>query len=537
MISLGPQVISWMEHHLCHGPGPVAGDEVELDDEFAWFIVRCYALTSHGRRVKRRVFLSRPKGRAKSELAGMLCCAEALAPVRFSHWAKKGETSFWGYEFDEGEPVGRPVRWPFLRCLATEETQSGNTYENVEVMLKHLSFNYGAEYPGIDVGKTRTLIEGGGEIRPSTASNAAKDGGKETFVVFDETWLYESPELRGMHRTVLDNLGKNALASEPWSLETSTMYRPGMRSVAEGTHKYAQQVASGDVIDDSLLFDHRQVPPEIDWDDDEALRNALVELYGPAAEWTDFDRIMAEIHDPQNDDANRRRKWGNQVVKATEQAFDVMLWANLFGEGKTIADKELVTLGFDGSRSRDTTALIATGVESGHQELIEVWVPRVVKDPDGERKQIDEEAVDSTMQQAFDRFDVWRLLADPWGWESWLSLWAGRWGKERVVAWDTRELKRMAYALRAYVTSMQTHELSHDGNSIMASHIANAHRRPTRMIDEDGNPLWLIDKEHPNSDRKIDAAMAGCLSWRGRLDAIAAGATRAQKRSKTLRFG
>ena len=34
-----------------------------------------------------------------------------------------------------GDPVGVPVHYPFIRCLATEESQAGNTYDNVEYML------------------------------------------------------------------------------------------------------------------------------------------------------------------------------------------------------------------------------------------------------------------------------------------------------------------------------------------------------------------------------------------------------------------
>lgn len=85
--TLGPEVCDWVETYLVHGPGDVQGMPVELDDEFRSFIYRCYEIypSDHalaGRRVYRRAVLSRPKGRAKSELAAMLCCAELLGPVR-----------------------------------------------------------------------------------------------------------------------------------------------------------------------------------------------------------------------------------------------------------------------------------------------------------------------------------------------------------------------------------------------------------------------------------------------------------------------
>lgn len=185
--SLGPEIVAWIERYLCHGPGDVQGTPIELDDEFYEFVVRAYRLDPEtGRRVYRRAFLSRAKGRAKSELAGMLACAEALGPVRFAGWDA------------EGEPVGRHVTDPFVRLLATEETQSGNTYDNVTVMLDHLRQHDGDAFPSIDLGRstqtsTRIFLSGGGEIVPSTASGAAKDGGKETFAVFDEALCVDTP--------------------------------------------------------------------------------------------------------------------------------------------------------------------------------------------------------------------------------------------------------------------------------------------------------------------------------------------------------
>lgn len=177
--SLGPQIVEWIETYLCHGPGDVIGEPIELDDEFYAFVVKAYRLDpSTGRRAYRRAFLSRAKGRAKSELAGMLVCAEALAPVRFDGWDA------------QGEPVGRPVKSPYIRCLATEEGQSGNTYDNVSTMMEFLVERHGDAFPGIDIGKSAqtssriVLHHQRGEVTPSTASSAAKDGGKETFAVF-----------------------------------------------------------------------------------------------------------------------------------------------------------------------------------------------------------------------------------------------------------------------------------------------------------------------------------------------------------------
>ena len=44
------------------------------------------------------------------------------------------------------------------------------------------------------------------------------------------------------------------------------------------------------------------------------------------------------------------------------------------------------------------------------------------------------------------------------------------------------------------------------------------------MKDEEGQPLYLMEKEAKNSPLKIDCAYAGCLSWAARAHAVQGGA-------------
>jgi len=142
----------------------------------------------------------------------MLVCAEALGPVRFH-----------GFNYD-GTPLARRVQAPIILCVASEEQQAGHVDEAVTFMLQNGPIS---ETPGLDVGLTRTFLPDGGRIRPVTAKATSKEGGRETFVVFDETHLFVQPELHRLHETIRRNLGTKRKESEPWSLETSTMYAPG----------------------------------------------------------------------------------------------------------------------------------------------------------------------------------------------------------------------------------------------------------------------------------------------------------------------
>ena len=270
--SLGYEVLDWIHAFCCHGPGDVQGDPLDYDDEIREFIIECYRIDeTTGRRKVREAILSRPKGRAKSEIAGMVVVAEALGPVRFDGWDANGQ------------PVGRPVRSPLIKCLATEESQAGNTFENAAYVLGEWGPDMHPDVFGGTSGvrkyqsATAVYLPGGGEVRASTSGSASKDGGKETFVVPDESHLYVLPELRSMYATVMRNLGKRKLA-DPWALQTTTAYRPGEESIAE------QKLTAWrkGTLDPSIYMNHREARGKIDINDREHTLKQLRQVYGAA---------------------------------------------------------------------------------------------------------------------------------------------------------------------------------------------------------------------------------------------------------------
>jgi phage terminase large subunit-like protein len=529
--SLGWLATWWIETFCVHGPGDVQGQPIILDDEFAAFVVDSYALDETGRRLYDSVFLSRAKGRAKSELAGFIVLFEAMGPCRFSHWAEEGETyEFLGqtYTYSKGEPVGRELVAPFIRCLATEEGQAGNTYDNVHYNLTEGSL--GEHLPKDAAGLTRIFLPGGGEILPSTASNSSKDGGKETMVVFDETHLYTKPELKRMYATVRRNLAKRK-AAEPWSLETSTMYYPGEESVAESTHELAKKIAEGKTKRQRLLFDHREAPADVDLTDEASVVEALKETYGPFAEIMDIQRIVSEIYDPRNDPQDSRRYYFNQPTSSRDAWLSAPEWNACYDETKTINKGDVITLGFDGSRRRsrgiaDATALIGCRLSDGHLFQIHVW--EQPDGPAGEDWEVPAAEVDATVRQIFKEYRVVGFYADPAKWESYIANWEADFGKKlKVKATQRHPIEwwiggnrnyLMVRALEQFYGSVVDRELTHDGSRILTRHILNARRRVGRSGIQ-------IHKEHPDSPNKIDAAVAATLAWAARVDAIAGNAT------------
>lgn len=547
--SLGKLALWWMHTFLVHGPGDVQDiplSTLPLDDEFRGFIADAYALNDEGRRLYGSAFISRAKGRAKSELAGFIALFEAFGPARFAGWALGGEKFIVGeyeYTYAPGEAMGRPITYPFIRCLATEETQAGNTYD---VIYSNLG-GYGAGAKELirtyhirpnDVGLSRIILADGGEIVPSTASSAAKDGGKESFVVFDESHLYVQPDLHRMYDTVTRNLGKRKLA-EPWALETSTMYAPGEGSIAEASHNTALLIQQKKLRKETLLFDHRQAPLNTDVADEDSLRAGLEAAYGPAAEWMDLDRLIAQIYDPRASIQDSRRYFLNQPTAASDAWLTAVEW-EACGQDITLEPGEAITLGFDGSQKRargvaDATALIACRLSDGALFPLAVWEQPT--GPAGDDWRVPVTDVIDLVAETFREYNVVGFYADPAKWEGVVAEWEREYGptlkvknsaKNPIEWWMVAGRSVIVTrAIERFENAVHDQELIHNKHPILTQHALNARRRPTTQG-------MKIAKEHPQSPRKIDAVVAAILAFECRADALAQGVNGKKKRSRVL---
>lgn len=513
--SLGGQVCSFIETYLVHGPGDLRGQPVQLDDEKRALIWRMYEVfpqdhPQEGRRRFKRVALSLRKGSAKTELAALIAAVELHrdGPVRCD-----------GFDAN-GQPVGVGVTDPYIPMVAYTEEQSDElAYGALRVILM-----YSPLADDFDIGIERIMrISGDGKAVSLSTSPDARDGARTTFQIFDETHRMTTPRLKAAHKTMLANIPKRYL-SDAWSFEVTTAPAPGEGSVAEDTMDYARQVSGGAIKDSRLFFFHRQASDEHDLETPEGVRAAVIEASGPVASWSDIDGICEQWRDPTSDKTFLERVWLNRLVRASERAFDIEQWNDLENPDYMPEDGAMITLGFDGARWRDSTALVATEIATGFQWMVGLW-----EHPDLKVEwEVPEDEVDETVQEAFKRWNVWRMYADPPYWESTVAKWAGQFGEKRVLEWWTNRYKAMAYAIKAFNTAIEAKEISHDGDPHLARHIGNAVRKILKIRDEEDRPLWTIYKERPDSPHKIDGAMAAILSWEARGDALTAGVTGGQ---------
>jgi phage terminase large subunit-like protein len=509
--SLGGQVCDFIESYLVFGPGDLRGQPARLDDEKRALIYRMYEVFPpgheyEGRRRFKRAAISVRKGWSKTELSAWIAAVELHAdgPVRCD-----------GFDAN-GRPVGRGVTDPYIPLVAYTEEQSDElAYGALRVILE-----YSPLANDFDIGLARIMrIGGDGKAVSLASAPSARDGARTTFQVFDETHRLNNPRLKAAHRTMLANAPKRYMA-DAWSLEITTAPAPGEGSVAEDTMDYARQVDGGIIKDSRLFFFHRQASDDHDLDTPEGVKAAVLEASGPVAEWSDLEGIAEQFRDPTADRAYLQRVWLNQLVRGSDRAFDIEVWKDLERQDYQPEPGAHITLGFDGARWRDATAVVGTEISTGFQWLLGLWERPL----NLEEWEVPIDEVRNVVDYAFNNWQVWRMYCDPPYWESTIAEWAGKYGEKRVLEWWTSRNKQMAYAIRAFNTALLSADMSHSGDADLQRHLGNAVRKYLQHIrDDDGTPLWTIYKERSDSPHKIDAAMAAILSWEARSDALTAG--------------
>jgi len=502
--TIGDQVVEWLLDNLVHGPGDVLGRPLAITPEIELFLWRAYEVYPKGheleaRRRFKRVVLSRAKGAAKTEIAALLAIAESHpdAPVRCDGFDARGN------------PVGRGVKDPYIPMLATTEEQVSELgYGTALAILENCRL--GNEYVlGLDRIELRDVP---GKIVALAGAPAARDGARTTFQHFDETHHYTAARPKGAHATMLLNIPKRR-AADPWSLETTTMYSPGEESVAEDSHKYAEAVAEGLIDDPRLYFDHRQAADSHDLKTKGGLRSAIVEAIGDAVAWTDVDGVVSLFADPTNDKNQLRRVWLNQRRRSSRRWMPDDLWEGRADPKRVVEDGAEIVLSFDGSYSRDSTALVAATVEERpHVFVVAAWE----KPPNVARWRTPRLEVEQAIADAMDRWTVVELAPDPPGWHHEVEVLEETYG-EVVVRFETNQPARMGPAVDMFEQAIRGDvdengevvgepQITHDGDPRLARHVGNA-------VTKKRGPHTLISKESNDSPLKIDLAVSAVVAY------------------------
>jgi hypothetical protein len=465
-----------------------------------------------GRRVYRRGYSRRSKGRGKSPIEAGKAIAEFCGPVRFAGWDA------------DGQPVGRPVGepgysdpMPWVQIAAVSERSTDNTWSVVWYFLSQNDFKAAGEL-GIDAGLTRCYLKGrpGAKMEPVTSAAGSAEGQPITYAVLDETHLW-TPTNGGQR--LAKTLRRNVAKMGGQSYETTNAFVPGEGSVAEGSYRAVQTGAAGVFADD---VEAPRVVNGVSVDleaPDAVLRDALAVAYGDSW-WVDLDRLVADIRDPEQPWDESCRFYFNWNQKGGGSAFDAKVWSDL-EDARDIPATTRVGLGFDGSISNDTTGLIGCTID-GHLFVIEAWerardqAGRPVRD-----WRVPRLDVDAKVAESFTTYDVGRMFGDPPKWATELERWADEYrvddaepdARERVLAFDTNQHAKFARAVDRFRTAIAEGKISHDGDSRLTAHILAATLKKVRVsqADDDDRTMYVLVK--PEDGRKIDLAVAAVLAY------------------------
>jgi hypothetical protein len=341
-------------------------------------------------------------------------------------------------------------------------------------------------------------------------------GAPLTFLTITESHLFT---LQGGYRKVCGAVKRNVAGMDGRWLELTNGWDPTEGSEAQVT---------GDARDERVLVDTVQPHRVDDLMDTEAVYAELRRQYGDSARevggWVNVrGRILHEVQSNRHMESDRRRFFLNEVIAGTTVLVDPIQW-DIMAKDDALKPGEQICLGFDGSKYRDATALIASRISDGRLFTLRVWE----KPNDREQWRVPTVEVDRTVRDAFAAYDVVFLFADPYRWQDYLDNWSADFPK-RVVSYPTNNELRMDLAVERFQTSFGAGEITHDGNEILTRHVKNAvvvkgGRKRARPGDPDDLPTHFLKLAKKGDNLKIDAAVAAVLAHHARGQAIEDGA-------------
>lgn len=484
--TLGWHAVAWMRAHL---KDPNSGDDQDkpltLTPEQIRFILWWYRLGDNpgdGRHPYREGILQRRKGWGKDPLAAMLCMFELLGPCRFMMDDPK-----------TGIPIGQQHPNPLVQVTATAKRQTKGVSSLIPALLPERTRRKYAISVSAEVVKAR---RGKATFQITGTSYRSLEGDRVTFSVLTEIHHFV-PGNQGheVYDTVRDNAHK--LGNRVLSITNN--YVPGRQSVLQRLRReYDLALQQG--RDHHYYFDSLEASPDVPIEK-EALEVVVPLVRGDAHWLDDADTVGSILSIATLHPSRARRMYLNQIAEDPDGLIPERLWSSLADESLRLAPGDVVTLGLDGSKSRDATALVAHRLKDNAVFLIGLWE----RDLDDGDWTVPRGEVMSAVASAHRRFKVLGFFADLAHWESAHVEWAEQWGptyrvralESAPVTFDMRKSQRSTEAHERLLATIGDGQLKHDGDSRLARHIAYVKRRENStgvyFGKDERDPFALID--------------------------------------------
>lgn len=265
----------------------------------------------------------------------------------------------------------------------------------------------------------------------------------------------------------------------------------GEDSICYRLYQYGSKIASGEIDDPSFFMAWWGASEGADHTDPKVWA-AANPGYDDLLDPEDFKSVLGRIHENEF-----RTKRLNQWVNQAKAWLPAGSWGKCRSERAFVPGPAGVVLGFDGSRTGDTTALVATTIDiEPVVRVLGLW-EKPSDDVDGSWRVPRGEVKDVIRQACRD------YLVREIAWDEFLWLDAAEELEDEglpVVVFP-QTLQRMGPATQRFYEMVTNRKLEHDGDQRLTRHLGNAQLK----TDSRGSRLA---KDARNSPRKIDLAVA-----------------------------
>jgi phage terminase large subunit-like protein len=441
------------------------GDPMVLRDWQKQLLVRMFAYENGG--LKHRINLvGMPRKNGKSALGSV------LALYSLTMGPDGGEVYSVAAEKEQAKIVFRDAR---------------RMVENQPELMSHINLYRDA----------MENTENGSIYRVLSAEAYSKEGLSPTLVLFDE--LHAQPN-RELFDVMSLSMAARGNKSTLIAITTAGVRadNTGQDSIAFTLYQYGQRVARGEEEDPSMFMAWWEA--EGDFKDPDTWEKANPG-FGDLNDQADFESAVRRTPE-----AEFKTKRLNLFVSAQTAWLPDGAWDDCQQDFTVKPDDDIV-LGFDGSFSGDASVIVGCTIPKENNDvpklfLVKAWEKDLTIHDDQWRVDIND--VEQTLLDFCQKHpNVKEIACDPFRWQRTMEVLQEK--DLPIVEWPSTSPRRMVPACAKFYDAVVEKRLVHDGDPVLARHIANA------VIKTDNlGPRIVKDKK--NSPRKIDGAVAAVLA-------------------------
>jgi hypothetical protein len=284
-----------------------------------------------------------------------------------------------------------------------------------------------------------------------------------------------------------------------------------------------------------VYYDSVEAPGISDLADREALEAGILAARGDAT-WLDVDWIISTIYAGTYPAYQSRRMFLNQLVSDDDSLINPTDW-DACKVDDSLKRGDRITLGFDGGKTDDATALVAMRVLDRFVQPLGIW--EAPDGPQGENWEVPKDQVVDAVHAAFATYDVVGFFADVALWEAEVQAWSEEYRSRLVVKASGKStvgrdmrggLAEITQANERLVAAVESHAIRHNGHHTLRRHVMNAKRKINRFGVS-------FTKEHRESKRKVDGYAALLLADLARTNLLESGKLKRPRSGRVWGFG